>query len=78
MTEIEKVEQKLREYIAWREFPRRYPELLSEVQLRQLLNGRHFNGFGKCVRQISAKRILLHVPSTLDWIESAAYENQKG
>ena len=70
MTEIEKANQRLQEYVRWQEFSKMYPQLLTQSQLRQLMNGRHFNGFGRCVRQLSTKRLLIHVPTALDWIES--------
>lgn len=70
MTEIEKANQRLQEYVAWKEFARLYPQMINQSQLRQLMIGRHYNGFGRCVRQLSAKRLLIHVPSALDWIES--------
>lgn len=70
MTEIEKANQKLAEYVAWKEFARKYPELLSENQLRQIMAARHFNGFGRAVTRLTAKRLLIHIPTALAWIES--------
>lgn len=70
MTEFQQAHQRLQEYVQWREFARLYPQLLTQSQLRQLMNGRHYNGFSRCVRQLSTKRLLIHVPTALDWIES--------
>lgn len=70
MVELEQAQQRLGEYIRWKELPRRYPQLVSEGELRRIIAERHFNGFGRAVRKISPKKILIHIPTALRWIES--------
>lgn len=60
----------LHDYLDWRELPRRYPDLISENQMRHLVQSRHYNGLGSACHKLHARKILVHVPAFIRWLKS--------
>lgn len=61
--------EELTEYINWREFPRRYPDLVTFNQMRHLVQSRHYNGLGSACLKLHSRMILVHVPSFISWLK---------
>lgn len=60
----------LSQYLDWRELPRRYPNLVTQNQMRHLVQSRHFNGLGAACHKIHARKILVNVPEFIRWIKN--------
>ena len=66
---VAKFDKELSQYLDWKEFPRRYPDLVTHNQMRHIVASRHFNGFGSACRKIHSRLILVHLPTCLQWFE---------
>ena len=58
------------EYITKAEFSQKYSHLFSATEINYLIQNKEKNGFSRAVKKISYKKVLLHLPSLIEWIES--------
>jgi|GEM_PF-3233946 len=62
--------QSLDEFLTKQEFVRRFPHLFQMKELDWLIKCRSVNGLQKAIRKPSKRKLLIHVPSMLAWIET--------
>ena len=60
----------LDEFVDQNEFVNRYPGLFSLSQLKWVIKMRHYNGFDIATRKIGKRKMIIHIPTALDWIDS--------
>ncbi len=62
----------LDDYVTKQSFVDLYPNIFTKSQLDWIVKIRRFNGFDVAVRKIGQRKILIHIPSALAWIDSQA------
>jgi hypothetical protein len=69
-TEQKEINETFSDYLTKSDFVGAYPHLFSLSELNFIVQHKDENGFSGSVRKISYKKVLLHIPSVLAWIES--------
>jgi len=60
----------LDEFITKQEFVKQYPNLFRPAELDWLIKCRAMNGLKKAIRKPSKRKLLIHVPTMLLWLET--------